>query len=135
MASFINLKFPLRSYRRGFYEGNDTTIAAVTENIKTLLLTKKGERPIQRDLGCNLSVFDGVLFEQQTKEEIKEKVRTEIISALARWMPQVTLTGLEVYTDDDENSGLAQNYLLIKMHYVLNNAPSVSDSIQLKISQ
>jgi len=134
MASFINFKFPLRSYRRGFYEGNETTIAAVTENIKILLLTRKGERPINRSLGCSISTFQGILFEQQNKEEIKERVKMEITATMKKWMPQVALTGLEVDTDD-ENSGLALNYLLIRMKYALINAPNVSDSIQLKISQ
>ena len=35
----INLKFPLKSYRRGFFQGNTDTISAVREDIKTLLLT------------------------------------------------------------------------------------------------
>ena len=33
----INLKFPLKSYRRGFFQGNTDTIRAVRENIKVLL--------------------------------------------------------------------------------------------------
>ena len=132
MAGFINLKFPLRSFRRGFYEGNDTTIAAVTEDIKTLLLTKKGERCINRDLGTNISVFSGVLFEQQNKETIKAKVETEIKSALSKWMPYVILTKLEVITDDDDR-GLALNYILIKMDYTLIGSSGLNEKIQIKI--
>lgn len=132
MAAFINLKFPLRSFRRGFYEGNDTTVAAVTEDIKILLLTKKGERCINRHLGTNISVFDGIMFEQQNKEEIKTRVSEEIRSALKQWMPHVTLTNLEVIIDDD-NQGLSLNYMLIKMKYILHNAPGITDTIQLKI--
>ena len=39
----INMKFPLKSFKRGFFEGNTDTLAAVRENIKTLLLTTKGK--------------------------------------------------------------------------------------------
>ena len=54
----INLKFPLKSYRRGFFQGNTDTISAVRENIKTLLLTLKGERINDANLGTNIPVLN-----------------------------------------------------------------------------
>ena len=50
----INLKFPLKSYRRGFFQGNTDTISAVRENIKILLLTNKGERVMHANLGTGI---------------------------------------------------------------------------------
>ena len=52
----INLKFPLKSYRRGFFQGNTDTISAVRENIKVLLLTTKGERVMHAELGTRIPV-------------------------------------------------------------------------------
>ena len=51
----INLKFPLRAYRKGFFEMNNTTRAAIREDIKILLLTKKGERVVNSSIGTNIS--------------------------------------------------------------------------------
>ena len=36
----INFKWPLNAHLRGFFDGNTTTIGAVRENIKVLLLIK-----------------------------------------------------------------------------------------------
>ena len=79
----INFKFPLRSYRRGFFQGNTDTISAVRENIKTLLLTLKGERVNDANLGTNIPVLQGQLFEPITREETFENIRLEIETAIA----------------------------------------------------
>jgi phage baseplate assembly protein W len=58
----INLKFPLRRSSAGAFETNVTTIAAVTDDLKILILTNFGERPMQYDFGANLR---SVVFEQR----------------------------------------------------------------------
>ena len=65
----LNLKFPLKSFKRGFFQGNTDTISAVRENIKTLLLTLKGERVMHAEMGTNIPVLQGQLFEPITREE------------------------------------------------------------------
>ena len=128
----INLRFPLRSYRRGFFEANQTTLGAVAEDIKTLLLTRKGERIINTTLGTNISVFAGELFEQISPDEMKVRVSAEIRSALAEWMPHVTLEDLRVLTYDDDPQ-LKPTQIRIEMDYVLTNAKALGDSIQLTV--
>ena len=58
----INFKFPLKSYRRGFFQGNTDTISAVRENIKILLLTQKGERVMHGEMGTNILYSQGQLI-------------------------------------------------------------------------
>lgn len=128
----INLKFPLRKFRKGFFDTNDETISATREDIKTLLLTRTGERVINTGLGTNISVFAGELFEQIDKTSQREKIKNEIITALEVWMPHVKLVGIELLTKDD-NPNLRDNDLLIEMDYVLVNAEALKDSIQLRI--
>ena len=70
----INLKFPLRSYRRGFFEMNTTTLAAIREDIKILLLTKKGERLINTDIGTNIPILAGQLFEPHDRDVLEEQI-------------------------------------------------------------
>ena len=69
----INFKFPLKSVNRGFFQGNKTTITAIREDIKTLLMTVKGERLMNKDMGTNIPVLAGQLFEPIHKIELLEK--------------------------------------------------------------
>ena len=122
----INLKFPLRSYRRGFFEMNNTTIAAVRENIKTLLMTVKGERVVNSSIGTNIPTLMGQLFEQIEPGEMEAKLGAEISSALAQWMPEVEMTGITVYTQDNAPMGTAlnPNDILVRMEYVYSGIPN-----------
>ena len=132
----INLKFPLRSYRKGFFEMNQTTLDAVREDIKILLLTKKGERIVNPDIGTNIPILMGQLFEPIKKQELEDNIGREIKSALQSWMPYVTLEKIEVFSEVDPPKGISlnSNQVLIKMSYRLNNNEALRDSIQLTIN-
>ena len=125
----INLKFPLRSYRRGFFEMNNTTTAAVRENIKTLLMTAKGERVVNPSIGTNIPTLMGQLFEQIEPGEMEAQIGAEVTSALATWMPEVQMVGIAVYTQDTVPGGTAlnPNDILVRMDYVYSGTPGQID--------
>ena len=129
----VNLKFPLRSYRKGFFEMNNTTIDAVKEDIKILLLTKKGERVVNPNIGTNIPILLGELFEPIKKEEMEARIGAEIRSALDTWMPYVTMDDIEIFTSDNPPRGtnVNENDILVRMIYTLQNAGGIRDSIQL----
>ena len=131
----INLKFPLRAYRRGFFEMNTTTLAAVREDIKILLLTKKGERLINPDIGTNIPILAGQLFEPHDREVLEGQIGAEIRAALAAYMPYVKLRGINVYSDVDAPPGrnVQRNQALVLMQYTLENASGISDSLALTL--
>tara|TARA_R110000824_G_scaffold4983_8_gene23371 strand:+ start:2383 stop:2799 length:417 start_codon:yes stop_codon:yes gene_type:complete len=138
MAGGINFKFPLRAHRKGFFESNTTTVDAIRENIKTLLLTKKGERLINTGIGTNIPALLGSMFEQIDANEIETKISNEIKSTIAYWIPEVELTFLKVFTEDSIEPGigtLSKNQILIRMNYVVknNSGGAIEDSIQLTI--
>ena len=125
----INLKFPLRSYRRGFFEMNNTTTAAVRENIKTLLMTVKGERVVNPDIGTNIPTLMGQLFEQTEPGEMEAKIGAEIQSALEVWMPEVTMLSISVYTQETVPGGTAlnPNDILVRMDFEYSGIPDMID--------
>ena len=135
MAKGINFKFPLRSENAGFFAQNDTTVAAIREDIKILLLTSKGERIIHSDLGTNISVFSGELFEQINPTEIQMRLETEIRSTLEQWMSHIKLTNLEVILEgeEDDTIGIERNDVLIKMNYIIVDADNFKDSVQFRV--
>ena len=64
-----------------------------------MLLTTKGERPFQPDLGSNLR---RILFENldvATAAEIGDDIR----QTLSQFEPRITVTGLEVDVNFDDN--------------------------------
>lgn len=123
----INLKFPLRSYRQGFFEMNNTTNAAIKENIKTLLLTVKGERVVQPNIGTNIPTLMGQLFEPMKPREMEAKIGAEITTALEIWMPEVTMTSINIYTQDTVPFGTAlnPNDILVRMEYEYSGIPDM----------
>ena len=132
----INLKFPLRAYRKGFFEMNNTTRDAIREDIKILLLTKKGERVVNSTIGTNIPILAGQLFEPAIKEDLEPEITIEVKQALATWMPYVTLESLEVFTSADAPRGIAleETQILVVMEYLVNNAEAMRDSIQLTVN-
>lgn len=70
--------------------GEDIEILA--SSVKMLLITAKGERIMQPDYGTNLRL---ILFELQTTG-IEGLVQQEIVDALVRWEPRVSLQFLTV---------------------------------------
>lgn len=132
----INLKFPLRAYRRGFFEMNHSTLNAVREDIKILLLTKKGERVVNSGIGTNIPILAGQLFEPTKKETMVNEIGSEIRSALSDWMPYVTLSSIKVFDETDAPAGynIQRSQVLILMDYSLNDASGLNDSIALTIN-
>ncbi len=78
---------------------NNTTIDAVRDDLKILILTNFGERPIHYDFGANLRT---VVFEQGP--EIVDKIRDLITIAVNKWMPFVILNDIEVRTEDTDDT-------------------------------
>ena len=129
----INYKFPLRSFRRGFFEGNTDTISAVRENIKTLLLTLKGERINDANLGTNIPVLQGQLFEPITREETFENIRLEIETAIGRYLPYIRVTNIRMITQDEEPI-LGNNKIRVNMTYVITDQQAMVDNINLTLN-
>lgn len=77
-----------------------TDAAAVKQSIKTLVLTNRFEKPYRPSFGGNLG---GMLFElinEETGEEIIERV-TESIE---RYEPRAKVLNIDVYANPDQNS-------------------------------
>jgi len=130
MTNFINLKWPLTKHDRGFFQGNATTLKAVSEDIKILLLTSKGERVINTEVGTSIKSIAGELFENVSKSELFPRIREEIITAIETWMPHVKITDIKIFSYED-NVGLEFNQLRVKIAFVLANAENLGDSLQI----
>ena len=129
----INLKFPLKSYRRGFFQGNQDTLSSIREDIKTLLLTTKGERVMHGNLGTNISVLQGQLFEPISQNETFEKIRLEVEAAFTSFLPFLKITSIKMVTQAEE-PGLGNNKIRIRIQYMLVDQSALSDTVNITIN-
>ena len=129
----INMKFPLKSLKRGFFEGNTDTLAAVRENIKTLLLTTKGERVMHNNLGTNIPVLQGQLFEPISREETFENMRLEIETAIQTYLPYIRILNIKMVTQEEEPI-LGNNRIRINMAYAIADQTALADNVDITLN-
>lgn len=122
---YIGITLPIRLGRTGMFEQSTSSLQQTRSNLKNLLLTKKGERIMQPELGCDLW---RVLFEQIT-EDSKLLARTAVVDAVDRWLPFLEIAEFELETpvNDDVHK------IRIQVSYRFRNNPNVLDSITLDI--
>ena len=73
--------------------------AAIVQAIQGILLTRKGERPFQPELGCDIQ---NMLFEPLDYASAGT-IKQEIRETIDRYEPRVTVTRIECTPDFDNN--------------------------------
>ena len=112
----INLKVPLRRSSAGAFAANEDTLDAVRDDLKVLLLTNYGERPIHYDFGANLR---SAIFEFQGAE-LRQVVEDLIRAAVEKWMPFVNLLSV-VIEDETTTPGLVSNSIQVNLEFTVGN--------------
>ena len=95
----------------GVFESSYTTKEAAISNLKNLILTEKGERYMQPNLGTNIRA---ILFENNT-EDIREILQEQVAEDIQFWLPYITLQDVSVTTSDDFHS------LSVKLLFQITN--------------
>ena len=116
----IGVSFPLTL---GTPKQNYLTTEQVHDNLKNLILTMKGERPMQPDFGSDLYA---ILFQQANEDEIQEAAREAIEEAVQIWMPPVLIRDVDVKTDIDRYT------VLISVEYEVEGWPA-GNVLNLKV--
>ena len=78
----------------GFFDQTFSSLDEAKSNMINLLLTRKGERPMQPDFGTNIYNY---LFDQITGD-LSSKIQQEITNAVEFWLPYVALNEVTVDT-------------------------------------
>tara|TARA_R110002073_G_scaffold90_2_gene1515 strand:+ start:9530 stop:9973 length:444 start_codon:yes stop_codon:yes gene_type:complete len=92
----IGVKFPFNA--PGVFAKSFTTFEQASTNIKSLLLTRKGERYEQPNFGTELL---NLVFEPNISE-LKDFVSTTINDAVNFWLPYITISELNIVTGEDD---------------------------------
>jgi len=118
---FIGVTLPIRLGQTGMFDQSTSVIQQVRSNFKNLILTKKGERVGQPELGCDLWK---ILFEPMT-EDILENARLAVEDAVDRWLPFIELTDFQITQTADEN------IINILCTYRFRNNRNVTDQVSI----
>jgi len=76
-----------------------STKAQIKSNLINLLLTTKGERILNPQFGSN---FKTLLFEPLT-DILVEQIKENILISINTFIPDITVTGMEIIPDVDHN--------------------------------
>lgn len=113
------------SNSNGIFSSNFTTLQQAKNNLKSLILTKKGERLMQPEFGCDVWK---VLFEPINNIEIS--IENSIIDAVSIWLPYLNIN--EIIFDYDEND-IDTNKVALDVKFSLQSNPSLSESVQINV--
>lgn len=121
---YIGVTLPLQRGNTGYFAQSSSTLEQIKSNYRNLILTKKGERMMQPEFGCDIH---SMLFENIT-DNMLETVRFAIVSATERWMPFLEVRQLDVVNLKEE-----PNKIDITVSYRFRNNPNVTDTITVSV--
>jgi phage baseplate assembly protein W len=122
MSEPIGVKVPIRMGKTGFFDQTFSSIEEAKSNMINLLLTRKGERPMQPDFGTNIYNH---LFSQMTGD-LSNKIQQEITSAVNTWLPYIELLTVKV---DTSPTNMDQNKIDIRVDFGLKRNIKEHDEI------
>jgi phage baseplate assembly protein W len=100
---------PIPFNASGVFKKTYATKDQIKSNLINLLLTHKGERPLNPKFGTNLL---DLIFEPIDNKIITD-IQNQIIDNVRIYIPEITLTNIEVTPDTDHNKiYVAVSYLL-----------------------
>ena len=112
----IGVKFPFNA--PGVFRKSFTTDEQASTNIKSLLLTRKGERYEQPNFGTDLL---NVLFEPMT-DGIKEFIETTITDAVNFWLPYIKIENIDI--DISGNDEITAYKVKISLNFIVTKTGS-----------
>lgn len=111
----------------GAFSMSTTSVEKYKSNLYNVLFTGVGQRVMMPTFGTRISML---LFEGTT-EDIFDSIKSEIISAANRWVPEIRITGID-FGDKLEN--LENNNIQMIIHFSLKNDETVQEFIEIEMS-
>ena len=130
---FIGVDLPFRKSQgnQGYFESTSTTLSAVKNNVRSLLLTERGERIMQPTLGLSLKR----LVFQPVTPGLLDMIKQEISDTFKKWLPFVVIKNLEVsFNSGGVDGELMGNTIIIKVDFAMDSNPNMFDSVEVEIT-
>lgn len=116
------------SDKGGIFSVNYTSLTQAKDNLKNLILTKKGERTLNPTFGCDIWK---VLFEQMESGLIENQIENSILDAVSNWLPYLNID--EIIFDYDDND-IDNNTIKLDIKFSLISNPNLGESVQITVN-
>lgn len=136
-VSSLNISRPLIVGDYGAFDSDLTITDVIKQNLKNLLLTRKGERVHKRSYGNDIH---RLLFEQKT-EQLKISISEEIVKCVSLWMSFINIDSVTVIFSGDSvpdkfryMADLKDNECKIVIEYSFNtSSKTIKDILDLAV--
>ena len=112
----------------GAFAVNYTTLNQAKSNLINLILTRKGERLMQPDFGCDIW---RILFEPIVEGQIEQRIETSILDAVEMWLPYLNID--EIIFDYDEND-IDNNSVSLDVKFSLKSNRNLGESVTINVN-
>jgi len=123
----IGIGIDRSSNSNGIFSVNLTTLSQAKDNLKNLIMTKKGERIMYPTFGCDVW---SLLFEPIIVGEIDNQIETTILRAVDNWMPYINIDEI-IFDYNDED--IDKHKINLDIKFSLKSNESLSDKITISI--
>lgn len=122
----LGIQTPLKRGSATLFEMHYDVLDMVRDNLKNLILTNHGERIGLFDFGANLNELS---TERVSMEDYDSEVAQRIATAVAKWMPYVTLDEL-LPLDRPDDPLRSRGNVPLRRYLVTYEVPAVDQSKQ-----
>jgi phage baseplate assembly protein W len=112
----------------GIFAVNFTTLTQAKDNLKNLILTKKGERLMQPEFGCDVWK---VLFEPLDGVLVETSIENSIVEAVSIWLPYLNID--TIVFDYNEND-IDNHMIALDIKFSLVSNPNLGESVQINVN-
>jgi phage baseplate assembly protein W len=116
------------SNSNGVFAVNYTTLSQVKYNLINLILTKKGERVMQPEFGCDIW---RILFEPIIEGQIDAEIERTVTEAVNIWLPYINVD--QILFDYDEND-IDNHRVNLELQFSLTSNPAIRDSVTINVN-
>jgi hypothetical protein len=116
------------SDKGGAFAVNYTTLNQAKDNLVNLILTKKGERLMQPEFGCDIW---RILFEPIVDGLVEQKIESSIVQAVEMWLPYLNID--EIIFDYDEND-IDANRITLDVKFSLKSNRNLGESVTINVN-
>jgi phage baseplate assembly protein W len=112
----------------GAFAVNYTTLNQAKDSLVNLILTRKGERLMQPEFGCDIW---RILFEPIVDGVIEQKIESSIVEAVEMWLPYLNID--EIIFDYDEND-IDANRIALDVKFSLKSNRNLGESVTINVN-
>jgi len=113
----------------GIFAVNYTTLSQAKDNIVNLIMTRKGERTMQPEFGCDIW---RILFEPITSDILDVEIERTILEAVNTWLPYINID--QILFDYDQND-IDNHRIFLQILFSLKINRNFGDSVTLMLEQ